>query len=99
MWWKNTSNDAVSKVCWGPDTLGLKVYDTQDREMLLDDNSGFIPGNECSDGLMTGQSGDWYQAYQGLKGAEASYAILQDYTGGDPVAVVFDDDTFLTYQD
>lgn len=95
--WTNLSNEAVEKVCWGPYTTALRVFDTQDREMLLDDRSGFIPGNECSNGLMTGQSGDWFQAYQGLADAEIGYATIQEGYSDDPIAVVLNPDVSLEW--
>lgn len=96
--WTNLTNDAVQKVCWGPDMVKLHVYDTQDREMLLDDRSGMVPGNDCTNGLMTGQSGDWYAVFQGLGGAEIGYATIDDYadTSGIPVAVQLNDSVTLS---
>ena len=97
--WTNLSNEAVEKVCWGPYTTTLRVYDTQDREMLLDDNSGFIPGNDCTNGLMTGQSGEWFQAFQGLGDAEIGYATIQEGYSEDPVAVILNDSVTLEWAD
>lgn len=94
--WTNLSNEAVSKVCWGPYTVDVSLFDTQGREMLLDNGSGGIVGNECSTGLMTGQSGDWYAAYQGLADAEIGYAVLSDHRS-EPVAVAFADGLTLTF--
>lgn len=96
--WTNLSKEAVSKVCWGPYTVELRVFDTENREMLLDDDSGFIPGNECSDGLMTGQSGDWFQAFQGLNGAELGYITLQEGYGDEPAVVLVDESLVLTLE-
>ncbi|MBD5787142.1 hypothetical protein IF650_13220 [Cellulosimicrobium terreum] len=97
--WTNLSNEAVEKVCWGPYTTTLRVFDTEDREMLLDDNSGFIPGNDCSNGLMTGQSGEWFQAFQGLADAEIGYATIQEGLSDDPIAVVLNDDVSLEWSE
>lgn len=87
MEWTNQSKAAVSKKCWGPDTVTMGVYDTEDREMLLDNNSGFIPGNDCTNGLMTGQTGPWLAAYQGLAGAEVGYILFQQGTTTEAVIV------------
>lgn len=95
--WTNLSTQAVSKVCWGPYEVDMSVYDTQGREMLLDDGSGGISGNECSNGLMTGQSGDWYAAYQGLADSQIGYAVLADYNAAEPVAIAFVDGLTLTF--
>ena len=76
--WTNLTNEAVSKVCWGPNSAGLQVFDTKDREMLMRDDSGSIVGNDCTNGLMTGQSGDWYQAFDGLPDSVIGYAVFTE---------------------
>lgn len=95
MEWTNTSSEAVSKVCHGPYAVQMEVYDTQDRQMLRDDESGFIPGNECSEGLLTGQSGEWFSAYLGLDDADIGYVAF--YEGDTPEVVILDDSVELTY--
>lgn len=81
--WTNTGTEAVQKVCFGPDTVDIRVYDQDDREMLFDTDSGHIEGNECSSGLMSGQTGLWLSAYQGLADSTPTYAVITDYLGGE----------------
>ncbi|MDN6428430.1 MAG: hypothetical protein L0J79_01155 [Propionibacterium sp.] len=87
MEWTNKSNDAVDKKCFGPYSVTMSVYDTDDHEMLSDSNSGFIPGNDCDTGLMTGQTGPWLVAYHGLANAEVGYIIFQQGTDMEAVVV------------
>lgn len=87
MEWTNKSNDAVDKKCFGPYSVIMSVYDTDDHEMLSDSNSGFIPGNDCNTGLMTGQTGPWLVAYHGLANAEVGYIIFQQGTDMEAVVV------------
>ena len=87
MTWTNLANEVVGKVCWGPYSADLKVYDTAGRELMLSDQSGHIDGNECSNGLMNGQSGDWYQAFYGLPDSELDYAVFRSYNDQSEVKV------------
>lgn len=96
MQWTNTSNEAVSKVCHGPDVVDLEVYDTEDREMLDSNDSGFIDGNDCSNGLLTGQSGTWYEAFIGGEKSEIGYAAFFEGYGTPPTAVILNEDIELT---
>lgn len=99
MEWTNTSNEAVSKVCHGPYAVEMEVYDTQDREMLDSKDSGFIEGNDCSNGLLTGQSGEWYEAFLGVEGAEIGYAGFFEGYDTPPTAVILNDDAELSPRD
>ena len=96
--WTNLSNEVVGKVCWGPYSSNLKVFDTQGRELMLSDDSGFIPGNECSSGLMNGQSGDWYQAFYGLSDSELGYAVFTSYVDGEQYPVILNPSVSLKWE-
>lgn len=99
MEWTNLSEEAVSKVCHGPYTVEVEVYDTQDRQLLRNDESGHIPGNECSDGLLTGQSGKWFLAYTGLEDAEIGYIAVAEGYDERPQVVILDDSVSLSWND
>lgn len=96
MEWTNLSNEAVSKKCFGPYTVDMRVYDNQNREMLLSNDSGHIVGNDCSNGLLTGQSGPWIVAYQGLEGAELGYITFQRGYTDMPKIVLVDENLTMT---
>lgn len=98
MEWTNLDNQAVEKKCWGPYTIDMRVYDTQDREMLLNNDSGGIVGNDCSNGLLTGQTGPWLAAYQGLEGATIGYITFEEGWGSNPEVVLVDETLTLTYE-
>lgn len=99
MEWTNLSDEAVSKVCHGPYTVEVEVYDTEDRQMLRSDESGHIPGNECSDGLLTGQSGEWFVAYTGLEDAEIGYVAVAEGYDERPQVVILDESVSLSWAD
>lgn len=88
MEWTNLDSQAVSKVCWGPYTVSMEVLDSEQRSLLQSDESGSIPGNDCSNGLLTGQSGEWYQAYIGLEGASVDLVGFYEWDPDD--AFVFE---------
>lgn len=94
----NKSKEAISMECWGPLWVDIKVYDTQDREMLVKDESRLIPGNDCMTGVVSGQSGHRYAAYEGPKDAEIGYAVFNDYTSQESMPIILNPDVTLQEQ-
>lgn len=94
----NKSDKAISKECWGPHWVEITVFDTQDREMLESNDSGQIPGNNCSSGVVSGQSGHRYVAYEGPKDAEIGYAVFDDYTSYESMPIILNPDITLSEQ-
>lgn len=92
--WTNNLPEAVSKECHGPNAMDLQAFDIQGREMLMTDQPGFIEGQECSTGLMQGQTGTWLTAFHGLD-ADFGWLAFDDYNG-DPIFVVRDPSVTLS---
>ena len=91
----NKSNEAIRKECWGPSWVEITVYDTEDREMLESNDSGHIPGNNCSTGVLSGQSGHRYVAFEGSKDAVIGYAVFEDYTTLESEPIILHPDVTL----
>jgi hypothetical protein len=94
----NKAKEAISKECWGPHWVEITVFDTQDREMLESNDSGHIPGNNCSTGILSGQSGHRYVAFEGPKDAEIGYAVFDDYTSQESMPIILNPDLTLQEQ-
>lgn len=92
--WTNNLPEAVSKECHGPYSMDLQAFDIQGREMLMTDQPGFIEGQECSTGLMQGQTGTWLTAFHGLD-ADFGWLAFDDYNG-EPIFVVRDPSVTLS---
>ncbi|UFU01865.1 hypothetical protein LQF12_10085 [Ruania suaedae] len=75
--------------------MDLTAFDVEGREMLMVDQPGYIDGQECSTGLMQGQTGTWLSAFRGLD-AELGWLIFDDYNG-EAAVVVMDPETELYY--
>ncbi len=85
--WTNNTNEAVAKECHGPDMFSLSVYSIDGVEMLMVDQPGMIEGQECSTGLMKGETGTWMTAFTGPD-ADFGWAVFTDYAGGEAVVVL-----------
>lgn len=97
MTWTNNLPEAVGKECHGPYAMQLQAYDLQGREMLMAEQPGMIEGQECSTGLLQGQTGRWQSAFHGLD-EEFGWLVFTDYNG-EPAAVVLDPDLELYFDD
>lgn len=95
--WTNNLPEAVGKECHGPYAMQLRAFDLQGREMLMAEQPGMIEGQECSTGLMQGQTGRWQSAFHGLD-QEFGWLVFEDYNG-EPAAVVLDPDLELSYNE
>lgn len=95
--WTNNLPEAVSKECHGPYAMQLRAYDLEGREMLMADQPGMIEGQECSTGLLQGQTGTWLSAFHGLN-ADFGWLVFEDYNG-EPAAVVLDPDLELYFNE
>lgn len=95
--WTNNLPEVVGKECHGPYAMDLRAYDLQGREMLEVDQPGYIEGQECSTGLMQGQTGRWQTAFRGL-GEEFGWLAFDDYNG-EEVLVTLDQNLGLYYED
>lgn len=78
--WKNNTKEAALGACFGPSNVQLRVYDIDGVEMLGDDESVHIKGNDCDTGLMKGETGTWLKAFHGTK-ADFGWAVFEDYKG------------------
>ena len=87
----------MAKECHGPYSMRLSAFDLQGREMLMADQPGMIEGQECSTGLMQGQTGTWLSAFHSLD-EEFGWLVFEDYNG-EPAAVVLDPDLELSYNE
>ncbi|MDU0865399.1 hypothetical protein [Actinomyces urogenitalis] len=94
--WTNTTDEVVSKECHGPDMFDLTAYDINGAEMEMVDQPGFIEGQNCSTGLMKGETGRWQTAFRSLD-ADFGWAIFRDYAGEEAI-VVLDPSLQLTRQ-
>ena len=63
--------------------------------MLKVDQPGYIEGQNCSTGLMQGQTGRWQTAFRGLD-EEFGWLVFDDYNGEEAI-VVLDPDLELYY--
>ncbi|MFC4555883.1 hypothetical protein [Georgenia faecalis] len=86
--WTNNLAEAVEKECHGPYSMDLRAFDLQGREMLMVDQPGYISGQNCTTGLMQGQSGTWLTAFRGLD-EEFGWLLFEDYNG-EPALVTLD---------
>lgn len=93
--WTNNLAEAVAKECHGPYAMDLRAYDLQGREMLKVDQPGYIEGQNCSTGLMQGQTGRWQTAFRGLDEG-FGWLVFDDYNGEEAI-VVLDSDLELYY--
>lgn len=93
--WTNNLPEAVGKECHGPYAMQLRAFDLQGREMLMAEQPGMIEGQECSTGLLQGQTGRWQSAFHGLD-EEFGWLVFEDYNG-EPAVVVLDPDLELSY--
>lgn len=91
--WTNNLEQAVGKECHGPYEMRLHAFDLEGREMLMTDQPGMIEGQECTIGLMQGQTGRWQSAFHGLD-EDFGWLVFDDYNG-EPVLVVQDPDLEL----
>ncbi len=91
--WTNNTNEAVTKECHGPDMMNLRVYDINGVEMLMVDQPGMIEGQECTTGLMKGETGTWMTAFTGPD-SDFGWAVFEDYAG-DQAVVTLDPDLEL----
>lgn len=94
--WTNNLPEAVSKECHGPYAMALHAFDLQGREMLMVDQPGYISGQNCSTGLMQGQTGRWQSAFHGLD-EDFGWLLFDDYNGEEAV-VTLDPDLELFYE-
>jgi len=94
--WTNNLPEAVEKECHGPYSMNLQAFDVQGREMLMVDQPGYIEGQECSTGLMQGQTGTWLSAFRGLDD-DLGWLVFDDYNGEE--AVVTMDPNMKLYYD
>lgn len=94
--WTNNLPEVVSKECHGPYSMRLHAYDLQGREMMMVEQPGFITGQECSTGLMQGQTGRWQSAFHSLD-EEFGWLVFDDYNGEEAV-VVLDPELELYYE-
>ena len=94
--WTNNTNEAVTKECHGPDVFDLRVYDIDGVEMLMVDQPGMIEGQECTTGLMKGETGTWMTAFTGMD-TDFGWAVFTDYAGGR--AIVTLDPTLELYEE
>lgn len=78
--WKNNLNEAADSACFGPHDVYLRVYDINGVEMLEDDDSVHISGNDCSTGLMKGETGTWRTAFHGKK-EDFGWVVFDDFNG------------------
>ena len=84
--WTITTSETVDKECHGPYQFNLAAYDINGNEMKMVDQPGFIEGQNCSTGLMNGETGRWQSAFYSLD-AEFGYAVFTDYAGGEAYVV------------
>jgi len=84
--WTNTTSETVDKECRGPYMFDLTAYDVNGNEMEMVDQPGFIEGQNCSTGLVNGETGRWQSAFYSLD-ADFGYAVFVDYTGGEAYVV------------
>lgn len=91
--WTNNLPEAVGKECHGPYSMQLHAFDLEGREMLMTEQPGFIEGQECTTGLMQGQTGTWQSAFHSLD-EDFGWLVFDDYNG-EPVLVVLDPDLEL----
>lgn len=75
--------------------MQLSAYDLQGREMLRAEQPGMIEGQECSTGLLQGQTGRRQSAFHSLD-EEFGWLAFDDYNGA-PAAVVLKPNLQLTY--
>lgn len=87
MTWTNNLSEAVSKECHGPNAVSLDVFDRDGNQMLMVDQPGHIVGQNCSTGLLTGQSGTWLTAFRGLD-ADFGWAVFSDRAGGEVIVTL-----------
>lgn len=80
MEWTNNAPEVVSKECHGPYSMQIHAFDINGNEMMMVDQPGYIEGQECSTGLMTGQTGRWQTAFRSLD-AEFGWLIFDDFEG------------------
>lgn len=85
--WTNNTSEAVSKECHGPNAVRLEVFDVNGNQMLMVDQPGQIVGQNCSTGLLSGQTGKWLTAFRGLD-ADFGWAVFSDYQGGEELVTV-----------
>lgn len=85
--WTNNSSEAVTKECHGPYSMDLRAYDIDGNEMLMFDQPGFIVGQNCSTGLLSGQTGTWLSGFRSLD-ADFGWATFSDYSGGEALVVL-----------
>lgn len=78
--WTNNSSEVVSKECHGPYSVQIHAFDVNGNEMMMVDQPGTITGQECSTGLMTGQTGRWQTAFRSLD-ADFGWIAFDDYEG------------------
>ncbi|WP_155875957.1 hypothetical protein [Actinotignum schaalii] len=84
--WTNTTNDAIMSECHGPYKFNLTAYDINGVQMLEVEQPGMIEGQNCSSGLLKGESGNWKTAFTSLD-ADFGWAIFEDYGGGRAIVV------------
>lgn len=94
--WTNNLPEAVGKECHGPYAMDLQAFDVQGRQMLMVDQPGYIEGQECSTGLMQGQTGTWLSAFRGLED-DLGWLVFDDYNGEEAV-VTMDPNMKLYYE-
>lgn len=80
MEWTNNSAEAVSKECHGPNSVRVYAFDIDGNEMMMVDQPGYIADQECSTGLMTGQTGRWQTAFRSLD-ADFGWLVFDDFEG------------------
>lgn len=91
--WTNNTDEAVEKECHGPYMFDLQVYDVNGVEMLMVDQPGMIEGQECTTGLMKGETGTWMSAFTGPD-SDFGWAVFTDYAG-DRAIITLDPDLEL----
>ena len=67
--------------------FALKAYDINGVEMMMVEQPGQIIGQNCSTGLLKGQTGTWLTGFRGLD-ADFGWAEFTDYAGGEAYVVL-----------
>ncbi|WP_434080512.1 hypothetical protein [Sanguibacter sp. Z1732] len=94
--WTNNLSEVIEHACHGPYSMQLHAFDLEGREMLIVDQPGYIAGQDCSGGLMQGQTGRWQSAFHSLD-EEFGWLLFDDYNG--EIAVVTLDPDLELYFD